>query len=137
MPDTSRPKTTCASNCSFQRQQSSTILIHIIISYLPLSLFPGQELVQCSNNLLQCSQVALELLLDLRIITAKLSVEVLPVWCGAHGGAEQRLDDERVVRLEGVAVGIAEGVGELLLGVRDVVAEGLGGEVEATLRMCQ
>jgi len=37
-----------------------------------------------------------------------------------------------VVGLEGVAVGIAEGVGELLLGVRDVVAEGLGGEVEAT-----
>jgi hypothetical protein len=36
-----------------------------------------------------------------------------------------------VVGLECVAVGIAEGVGELLGGVRDVVAEGLGSEVEA------
>lgn len=91
-------------------------------------------MVQCSNNLFQRGQVALKLLLDLSIVAAKLGVEVLPVWCGAHGGAEQRLDDERVVGLECVAVGIAEGVGELLLGVRDVVAEGLGGEVEATSR---
>jgi hypothetical protein len=37
-----------------------------------------------------------------------------------------------VVRLECVAVGVAERVGELLGGVGDVVAEGLGGEVEAT-----
>jgi hypothetical protein len=38
-----------------------------------------------------------------------------------------------VVGLEGVAVGIAEGIGELLVGVGDVVAEGLGGEVKATV----
>jgi hypothetical protein len=37
-----------------------------------------------------------------------------------------------VVWLEGVAVGIAEGVGEFLVGVGDVVAESLGGEVETT-----
>jgi hypothetical protein len=40
-----------------------------------------------------------------------------------------------VVWLEGVAVGITEGVGEFLVGVGDVVAEGLGGEVEATVDM--
>jgi hypothetical protein len=40
-----------------------------------------------------------------------------------------------VVGLEGVAVGVAEGVGEFLVGVGDVVAEGLGGEVEATADM--
>jgi hypothetical protein len=38
-----------------------------------------------------------------------------------------------VVGLECVAVGIAEGVSKLLGGVRDVVAEGLGSEVEATV----
>lgn len=41
-----------------------------------------------------------------------------------------------MVGLEGVAVGVAEGVGELLVGVGDVVAEGLRGEVEAAVRMC-
>jgi hypothetical protein len=107
-----------------------------VTSCLPLGLLPGQELVQCSNDLLQRRQVALELLLDLRLVAAELSVEVLPVWCGAHGGAEQRLDDERVVGLESVAVGIAEGIGELLVGVGDVVAEGLGGEVEAAVKTC-
>ena len=70
--------------------------------------------------------------MDLRIVTAELSVEVLPVWCSAHGGAEEGLDDEGVVGLEGVAIGIAEGVGELLVGVGDVVTEGLGGEVKTT-----
>jgi hypothetical protein len=36
-----------------------------------------------------------------------------------------------VVGLECVAVGVAERIGEFLGGVGDVVAEGLGGEVEA------
>jgi hypothetical protein len=38
-----------------------------------------------------------------------------------------------VVWLEGVAVGIAERVGEFFGRVGDVVAESLGGEVEATV----
>jgi len=38
-----------------------------------------------------------------------------------------------VVRLERVAVGVAEGVGELFGGVGEVVAEALGGEVEAAM----
>ena len=104
---------------------------HIITSYLPLSLLLGQELVQCSNNLLQRREVRLQLLLDLGVVLAQLGVEVLPVRCGAHGGTEERLDDEGVVGLERAGVGLAEGVGELLGGVGEVVAEGLGGEVEA------
>ena len=106
-------------------------LYHIITSYLPLSLLLGQELVQCSNNLLQRREVRLQLLLNLGVVLAKLGVEVLPVRCGAHGGAEERLDDEGVVGLECAGIGLAEGVGELLGGVGEVVAEGLGGEVEA------
>ena len=126
--------TLCTAKLSMYWQQSSAIHLsfHIITSYLPLSLLACQELVQCSNNLLERRQVLLELLLDLRIVTAELSVEVLPVRCSAHGGAEEGLDDEGVVGLEGVAIGIAEGVGELLVGVGDVVTEGLGGEVKTT-----
>jgi hypothetical protein len=104
----------------------------IRVSHLPLRLLPSQELLQDSKVLLQATKPLLELSLDLRIVIAELLVEVLPVWCCAHGGAEDGLHDEGVVRLEGVAVGIAEGVGELLVGVGDVVAEGLSGEVEAT-----
>lgn len=107
-----------------------------MISYLPLGVLPGQELVQYRNNLLQRRKVCLQLLLDLGVIAAQLGVEVLPVWCGAHGGAEERLNDERVVGLEGVAVGVTERVGELLVGVGEVVAEGLGGEVEAAVIQC-
>ena len=35
-----------------------------------------------------------------------------------------------MVRFEGVAVGVAEGGGEFFGGVGDVVADGLGGEIE-------
>ena len=103
------------------------------VVYLPLSLLPGQEPVQCSNNLLQRREVCLELLLDLGAVLAQLGVEVLPVRCGAHGGAEERLDDEGVVGLERAGVGLAERVGKLLGGVGEVVAEGLGGEVQAAV----
>jgi hypothetical protein len=42
-----------------------------------------------------------------------------------------------VVGLEGVAVGGAEGLGELAGGFGEVVAEALGGEVEASVEgMC-
>jgi hypothetical protein len=104
----------------------------IRVSHLPLGLLPGQELLQNSKVLLQTTKPLLQLTLDLRIVVTELLVEVLPVWCCAHGGAEDGLHDEGVVGLEGVAVGIAEGVGEFLVRVGDVVAEGLGGEVEAT-----
>jgi len=99
---------------------------------LPLGLLLRQECVQDSNKLLQRGEPLLELSLYLAFVVAQLSVEVLAVGCGAHGSTEYGLDHEGVVGLECVAVGIAEGVGELLGGVGDVVAEGLGSEVEAT-----
>jgi hypothetical protein len=99
---------------------------------LPLCLLPRQELLQDSKILLQATEPLLQLSLDLCIVVAELLVEVLPVWCCAHGCAEDGLHNEGVVWLEGVAVGIAEGVGEFLVGVGDVVAESLGGEVETT-----
>ena len=81
---------------------------------LPLGLLPGEELVQDGNILLQRSQPLLQLGLNLGLVVSKLLVKVGAVWGSAHSGAENGLDDERVVGLEGVAVGIAEGVGELL-----------------------
>jgi hypothetical protein len=90
------------------------------------------RLLQHRNNLLQRRQPLLQLSLHLALVVTQLLVEVLAVWGGAHGGAEERLDNKGVVGLECVAVGAAEGVGELGGGVRDVVAEALGCEVEAT-----
>jgi hypothetical protein len=100
---------------------------------LPLRLLPLQELIQHRDILLEALEPLLQLRLHLRIVGSQLLVEVLPVRCRAHGGAEDGLHDEGVMWLEGVAVGFAEGVGEFFGGVRDVVAEGLGGEVEGTV----
>jgi hypothetical protein len=101
------------------------------LSPLPLRLLTSSKRPQDCHHLLQRRQPLLQLRRDLALITAQLGVKVLAVRRCAHGGAEDGLDDERVVRLEGVAVGIAEGVGELFGGVVEVVAETLGGEVEA------
>ncbi len=38
-----------------------------------------------------------------------------------------------MVRFQSVAVGVPEGDGELFGGVLDVVADGLGGEIETTM----
>jgi hypothetical protein len=99
---------------------------------LPLRLLPRHELIQDGKVLLEALEPLLKLSLHLCVVVAQLVVKVLPVWGRAHGGAEDGLHNERVVRLEGVAVGVAERVGEFLGGVGDVVAEGLSGEVEAT-----
>jgi len=98
---------------------------------LPLGLLPCQELVQDGNILLKAGKPLLQLGLYLCVVVAQLLVEILPVGRCTHGSAEDGLHDEGVVWLEGVAVGIAERVGEFLGGVGDVVTEGLGSEVEA------
>lgn len=67
------------------------------------------------------------------IVLTKLHVELLPVWGCGHGSAEKGLDHKRVVWLESVSIGLAEGVSELLGDVVDVVAEGLDGEIKATV----
>jgi len=66
-----------------------------------------------------------------RLVGAQLDVEVLPVRTRGHGGAEDGLDEEGVVRLQGAAVGVAEGDGELLGGGFEVRGEREAGEFEA------
>jgi len=126
-----------ASNASFHIASihSTAPLLFRTTQHLPLRLLPRQELSQYRDILLQPAQPLLQLRLHLRFVIAQLLVEVLSVWCRAHGGAEDGLHDEGVVRLEGFAVGVAEGVGEFFGGVGDVVAEGLGGEIEGAADM--
>ena len=101
--------------------------------HLPLRLLPALELLQNANNLLQAGEPGIELLVDALLVVAQVGVEGLAVGRGAHGGGEDGLDHEGVVGLEGVAVGGAEGLGELAGGFGEVVAEALGGEVEASV----
>lgn len=74
----------------------------------------------------------MQLGVNLFLIT-QLGVEILAVGAGTHGGAEDRLDEPAMVRLEGGSVGGAEGVGELLRRAGDVGAEGNTGELKATV----
>lgn len=109
---------------------------NILLQYhrLPLSLLTTQELIEDSNPLLKGRHLCLQRRLHLGTVLTELDIKVLPVRSSRHGGAEDGLDDERVVGLEGVAVGLAEGVSKLLAGVVEVVTEGLGGEVKATVK---
>jgi len=102
-------------------------------THLPLPLLRRKERLQNPDPLLQRLQPTLQPLLHSRLIISQFGVKVLAVWARAHGGAEYRLDEERVVLLERLAVGFAETDGELFVGVGEVVAEGLGGEVEAAV----
>jgi hypothetical protein len=103
-----------------------------IVYRLPLSLRTVDELLEDGDNLGEGSKISLEVGLDLLGVLAELGIEVLSVGDGGHGGAEDRLDDEAVVGLQGVAVGSAERVSKLLRGVGDVALKGLAGEVKAT-----
>ena len=100
------------------------------IQHLPLRLFPSLKLLQNPDLLLQRLQPCIRRTIHLRLIIAQLRVEIFAVGCSAHGGVEDRLDNERVVRLERVAVGVAEGDGEFLGRVGDIVADCLGGEIK-------
>lgn len=99
---------------------------------LPLGLLGVLEGLHNLDDLLKCGNFLLQLGGDLGLILTELLVEVGAVWGGGHGGGEEGLDDERVVRLEGLTIGVTEGVRELLGGVLDVVAECLHSEVKAT-----
>lgn len=101
---------------------------------LPLGLLGVDKLLEDAHDLLQGGKVGRHLLGDLGLVVTELGVEVFSVWAGAHGGAEDGLDDEAVVRLEGGAVGVAEGVCELLGGVGDVGLEAEAGELETTVK---
>lgn len=91
----------------------ATIPINVVcvsVSHLllPLSFLPAQELLQNSNPFLQSLHFLLQAGLHLRAVFAELAVEVFPVWGSGHRSAEDGLDHKRVVRLEGVSVGLAE-----------------------------
>jgi hypothetical protein len=101
---------------------------------LPLRLLPALELLQNAHDLLEAPEPLVELLVHTGLVVAQVCVESFAVRCGAHGRAENRLDHERVVGFEGVAVSCAEGLGELGGGFGEVVAQALGGEVEASVR---
>lgn len=96
---------------------------------LPLRLLTPRKYPQNPHHLLQPRQPLFQLRTHLRLIATQLSIKVLTVRRSAHGGAEDGLDDERVVRLERVAVSVAEGVGELFGRICEVVAKALGCEV--------
>lgn len=99
---------------------------------LPLGILAGEEALEDADNLLEGGEVDTELSGDLVLVGAELGVKVLAVGAGAHGGAEDGLDEEAVVGLEGGGVGVAEGLRELLGLLGDVLAQGDAGELEAT-----
>ena len=103
-----------------------------MICCLPLRLRPINKLFQDRYDLLERSKVGLKLFLNLVGVLAELGVEVLTVGNGGHSGAEDGLDHEAVVGLQGVAVGSAERVSKLLLLLGDVVLKTLAGEVKAS-----
>lgn len=101
-------------------------------SNLPLGLLGVEETLEDGNNLLQGSEVDLELLNDKLSGGSELGVEVFSVGAGSHGGAEDGLDHPVVVHLEGRGVRGTEGIGDLFGGVGNVAGETDAGEVEAT-----
>ncbi len=93
-------------------------------SILPLALLRSRNSLRDLHDILERSQVGRELGLKLLFVRAELAVEVFPVGAGAHGSAEDGLDQRSsVVGLEGEAVGVAERVGELLGRLGNVLAE--------------
>lgn len=101
--------------------------------HLPLGLLAVEEVLEDFDNLGQRGEVHLEVVSDLFVVVAELGIEVLAVRAGAHGGAEDGLDDEAVVRLEGLAVGGAERIGNFLGRVGGVLGEGEAGEFETAI----
>ena len=93
-----------------------------------------EEGLEDIDNLLESGKVLLELSADPLLVAAELAVEVLTVRAGAHGGAENGLDEEAVVGLEGDIVGGTEGGRKLLVGGGNVVGETLACELETPRR---
>lgn len=100
--------------------------------FLPLGFLPFLECFQNFDLVLQSCKPGLQAVIRLRRFGSKLCEEVLAVGGGGHGSIENGLDQEAVVRLEGVSVRGTERVGQFLGGCADVLAEGLGGEIETT-----
>ena len=99
---------------------------------LPLGIGGVEEALEDANDLVQRLQVLPELHLDLLLVGAELDVEVFAVRARAHGGTEDGLHEHAVVGLEGDAVGVAEGLRELVVVVGQVLAERDAGELEGS-----
>lgn len=97
---------------------------------LPLGVLARLEGLEDRHHLLQGLDFAVHGRCDLGLVVAHLGIEIFPVGRGRHGSAEDGLDHEGVVGLEGAAVGLAEGIGQLHRRVVQIVTEGLGREVE-------
>jgi hypothetical protein len=78
---------------------------------LPLRILARHELIQNPHNLLQALQPRIQLLTHSRLIITQLGIEVLPIGCRTHGGAEDGLHDEAMVLFECIAVCISERIG--------------------------
>ena len=107
---------------------------------LPLGVRLLLELLKNGNDVLQSFHLAGQLLLDLRLdlvgdrgAGGQGLVEALVVRGSTHGQVKDRLYSPTMVLTEGNAVGSTEGVSELLGGVVDVAAEGLGCEVKTPI----
>jgi len=60
--------------------------------HLPLGFIACGKFPQNADNIFQGRQPLLEILLHFALIATKLSVKVLAVWGGAHGGTKDGLD---------------------------------------------
>lgn len=120
---------------SFRAHQApnSYTIWHSIHPYLPLSLLSALETLKDVNLGLQRLQPSAEVGRNLCLIVAKLSIEVLAIWTRGHGGGEDWLNQEAVVWLQGVAVGVAEGDGELVGWALEVGGDGEAGEFKSTI----
>lgn len=119
------------------------------MNLLPLGLRGGLEGLQDLHNPLQSLNLALQtsrntslnlrvhllifVISGLGVLVVNLAIEGSTVRAEAHSGAEDTLDNEVVVGLEGGAVSLVEGNRELGGRVVEVVAESLNGEIEATI----
>lgn len=89
-----------------------------------------EEGLEDVDKVLESCEVLLELSVDLVLVVTELGIEVLAVRASAHGGAEDGLDEEAVVGLEGDIVGSAEGGGKLLVSGGDIVGKTFASELE-------
>ena len=102
---------------------------------LPLGLLSREEFLEDFDNLLQSFEVLLQLGPN-GLLGAELGVKDRAVRAGAHSGTEKGLDQEAVMGLESEPVGVAEGIGEFLLGVGDIFGKALAGELQPSVCDC-
>jgi len=102
--------------------------------FTPVHLVLQVQAVDDGDDFVQRLEPTGQLGLHEGFVVPKLLVEVLPVRGRLEGDGEDALDDKVVVWLEGDAVGVVEGLVELLGLVGLVVLEALAGEFKAAVK---